>query len=302
MQAVSSYKRLALAELGADSAREGVRLLKELNRRLQSRNLLTATLADIKAAGARLFTEGESQEASRFLSAELRRFYTVALEEGLVAVNPLTGEAHRASPTPAEAAPTPAAAAAAPAEETTAGTARLVAGVIDEGIQAGLTLSPLALPLAEMGGRAGAAERLADALAGRWSRLAVHLRPVLLLARLVVPAAVVILVLVTVFGDSDPMSTGLAEATATGNAIRDLTFLLESRHDESTGIEASSSLEDLGRRVGINVDGAAELFDLQRVVARPPMLYLRHKQSGDLVVLTEELRGSLRDGTWRVRR
>ena len=51
-----------------------IRLLKEVNRRLPNQNLLEASLDEIKAAGGRLFAEGEPREHGRFLTAELRSF------------------------------------------------------------------------------------------------------------------------------------------------------------------------------------------------------------------------------------
>ena len=102
MQAVAAYKQKASARLQPGQIQEAVRLLKEVNRRLPDRDLLEASRDELKAAGARLFADGEPREHGRFLSSELGAFYDAALDAGLIGRHPLTGDLYDAEKTASE--------------------------------------------------------------------------------------------------------------------------------------------------------------------------------------------------------
>jgi len=296
MQAVAAYKQRAGARLQPEQVQEAVRLLKEVNRRLPGRNLLEASRDELKAAGTRLFADGEPRQNGPFLTFELREFFDAALAAGIVLRHPLTGEA-RLGPTPGEDS-------GVTRQEAAQRAAKLVAGIIEESIQKGLLLSPLAAPVAEAGDEPDTfLERLLSGLSGRWQLLARSLCPVLRAARVVVPLAAVVISLSAALDAGNPLNARANSAFATGEAVRRLELAVNlaqnQEWDEQSGI---SSLEELGERVGLPLPEASEVFDLEKIVTRPYILYLRHRQSGTLVILGLERRATLRQGTWRVLR
>ncbi len=289
-RAVAAYKRQALDELGPERVLDGVRLLKEVNARLPGRDLLTATAADIKAAGVRLFAAGEPRTQSRFLTAELQRFFAAAQAEELVAVNPLTGAARLAVDG--------ATAGDSDGPELVAVTAELVAELIADGIQAGLRMSPIALPVAELGEDEGPLDHLVSLLSARWQGLARRLRPLLATVRVLIPAAGVVLGIMAFFDPSGPFGTGMELS----NAMQDLKMnvaLLESQ--ELLSVADITTLSELGARLHAPTTNAAKHFDLLRVRLAPPVLYLRYKKTGGLLVMEGGQRGGMNQGVFTVR-
>jgi hypothetical protein len=292
LQAVSAYKRQAGQRLRAEQLQEAVRLLKEVNRRLPSHNLLQASLEELKGAGARLFAEGESRDTSKFLSAELQRFFDVALEEGLISYHPITGAARIQDEADEQPKLSP--------QEAAAQAAALVAAVVEEGLQQGLMLSPLAMPLAEMDERRGLVDRLVSRLSGRWQTLAARMHLPLAVARVAIPLAAILLAVNGAMESGNPLASRYNTAVASGEAVRQLDLALNMVINQEGELGEISSLEELGDRVGVPLAKAAEVFELENAVREPPILYLRHKKSDTLVVITPGHRGALRRGVWRV--
>ena len=145
LQAVSAYTRRARQRLEAGEVEVAVRLLKELNRRLPGQNLLTATVEELKEAGARLFAEGEPRSRSRFLSAELRELFDTALAEGLVLRHPLTGAVRLPDPD------SPPAGAVMTREEAAAEAVQVIANLLEDAIRVGLAVPGMAVAVAEAG-------------------------------------------------------------------------------------------------------------------------------------------------------
>ncbi len=293
LQAVSGYTRRARARLGPQEVETAVRLLKEVNRRLPGRNLLQAGVAELKEAGARLFAEGEPREGSRFLSAELRHFFDAALADGLIVRHPLTGQV--SLPRAEEEAEAAGAQPAAVAEQA----AKVVADLLEDAVRVGLLASPIAVPLAELGEGENRVEELLGLLAARWSWLASQLHWLLQVVRVAVPLAALVFGVSAALDPSSPLTGG--QAMLTGQAMQELrvTLSLLEERELPAGTEAAS-LEQLGDLAGAGLQAATKVFTLERAVLRPPVLYLRERASGALVVVTPGQRGVLRDGGWRV--
>jgi hypothetical protein len=293
--AVNAYTRRARARLGADQVGEGVRLLKELNRRLAGRNLLAAPLDELKAVGARVVAEAGGGDRGRFLTAELRAFFDAALEEGLIVRHPLTGAVRLPDPEGV------AAAADMPREDGAVEAVKLVANLLEEAVQASVIVSPLALTVADLGEGGHPLVELLERLAGRWSSLTGSLHWLLEVVKVVVPLGALVLGLGAFLEGGGPFLGG--GAMSTGNAMQELKVavaLLGEREIPGEGGAEPSSLQQLGDLVGTGFMAAPKVFDLERAVVRPPILYLRHRETGALVVVTPEHRGALRDGRWRM--
>jgi hypothetical protein len=293
MQAVAAYKQRASQRLRPEQLREAVRLLKEVNRRLAGHNLLEASRDELKTAGTQLFADGEPRENSRFLSGELGAFYDAALEAGLILRHPLTGEARLG------------AAAAEPAgvtrQEAAERAAKLVAGIVEECIQQGFLLSPLAAPLGEASEAPdGFVERLVSGLSGRWQRLARALHPVLAATRVALPGVAVIFALSAAMDGGGPFSSGGGAGMTSGQAVHDLEVAMEITYSQEGSLEGVSSLSDLEERSGMPANRISKVFELERVTSEPPTLYLRHRKDGALVILGAGRRAVIRKGSWQV--
>ncbi len=290
MTAVTAYKKSALERLNAGQVQEAIRLLKLVNQNLPGRNLLDASLEEIKTAGAQVFDGGELRSNSKFLSSELNRFYDAALDKELIQRHPINGRAHLGPKTPDQP----------PAQRGTGEkVASLVSNLIENGIQAGFMVSPLAMPLAEMGEQNAALDRFVNGLSGRWYELANRCEWFFSMLRVAIPIVTILIALTTFLDPSKSPFSGSA-SFATGNAMQDIKLmvnLLES--EEPRGVEIST-LEELGNWIGVPSARAAEVFDLEQLRVAPSILYLRHKQSGALIIVTSEHRGTLRGKRWRM--
>jgi hypothetical protein len=292
LRAVSAYTRRARARLTPAEVELAVRLLKEVNRRLAGRNLLDASVDELRAAGARLFAEGEPREHSRFLTAELRQFFDAAIEEGLVVRHPLSGAVRLPDPD------APAAATGLAVEEVAEQAAKIVANVLEDAVQTGLMLSPLAVPVAEAGEGGGMVEELVRTLASRWSWLAGQLHWLLQAVRVLVPLGAMVLGLTAWFSSSNPL-TGQG-AFLTGQAMQELKIAVNLLDSREMGTTQFRSLEDLGQQLGAPLLQSSSVFTLERAMVHPTILYLRHRDSDALVILTPDHRATLRKGRWRL--
>lgn len=294
LKAVHAYKSEASHRLEPRRLELAIRLLKELHRQLGQGDLLHASLQEIKAAGARVLAKGELREHSKFLSAELVRFFDAALAAGCIGYHPIRKTARLTEePGPERRFDVRAAGARA---------AELVAGVLADGIQQGLMISPLAAPLADLGGSTGPVDRLFGVVSGRWQRLAARMGWLLELARIAIPAATLVLAVSAAFDSGNPFTAAYGSALESGQAVQHLEIAVNLLANEGRGTSKIGSLTELGDRVGVPLDDVAEVFELQRATVTPPILYLRHRKTGTLVVLTPERRASLRHGRWKVLR
>lgn len=292
MAAVAAYKKAA-AELSPEQLQEGVRLLKEVNRRLPSRNLLDAAKTDLKAAGQEIINGAGGRVEGRFLSRELRRFYDAAFAEGLLALHPLTSAAQLPTSTPGDdpdAAPRGAEAAA-----------ELVTGLIEEGLQAGMLLSPLAIPASELG-QPSRLDTFVANLEGRWAELAEKAKWLLSALRVAIPAVGVILTVTTVITGRDPVGSRANAAFSTGNAMQEVKIMVNLLDSVELQPRRYDTFEELGRAVGAPTESMAEIFELEGLSRFPTVLFLRHRSSGALVMVSEDQRATLADGRIRIRR
>ena len=69
---------------------------------------------------------------------------------------------------------------------------------------------------------------------------------------------------------------------------------------EGGGAAGVDSLDELGHLVGVPLEAAKRVFVLDRLVMVPPTLFLRHRETGALVVVSEGQRAALDRGRWRV--
>lgn|GEM_PF-5055272 len=318
LQAVSAHARRARQRLDAGEAETSIRLLKELNRRLPGGNLLTATMSELRAAGARLFAEGEPRTRSRFLSAELKEFYDVAFAEGLVLRHPLTGAVRLPDPE------AQAASAVMTREEAASEAAQVIANLLEDAVRFGLAVPGLAVAVAEAGEGGAPGPRVLERMVGRWSLVTGRAHWLLEVVRFAVPVAVLVLGLGVAMEQGGPLNPG--EGMTTGQAVQELKVavnLLASREmaappskhpvrgrpsDEGRPVTAGApaalaevgGLEELGQLVGLPMSAAIRSFTLDRLAMDPPTLYVRHRETGALLVLAEGRRAALERGRWRV--
>jgi hypothetical protein len=316
--AVSAYTRRARQRLEAGEVEVAVRLLKELNRRLPGQNLLTATVEELKEAGARLFAEGEPRSRSRFLSAELRELFDAALAEGLVLRHPLTGAVRLPDPD------SPPAGAVITREEAAAEAVQVIANLLEDAIRVGLAVPGMAVAVAEVGEGGAPGPRALERLVSRWSLLTGRARWLLEVVRFAVPVAALVLGLQVAMEQGGPLNPG--EGMTTGQALQELKVgvnLLASREMSAppskrsaggdqwndgppaatgaAGLPAGDgSFDQLAQLVGMPFSASSRVFTLERFVAVPPTLYLRHRESGALLVVAEGRRAVLDRGRWRV--
>jgi hypothetical protein len=296
VRAVRAYKQRAATELQPKQLEGALQLLKAVNQGLTKQNLLLASLEEIKAVGMSALDELGIREKGGFLTAELKRFYDVALELGLINYHPLRQTA-RLRDAPAEideAAPDL-------THKAAEATAKLVAGIIRDSVQTGMMVSPLAGHLTSGGGQPPMLERLIRSLSSRWEALAKRSRLVLSILQIAIPLVTFILAVQAVFSPSNPMGGGLSRATDTGNAVRMLRVLVNEMDWGQEDLAEVRDLDELTNRWGGPLGPGAVSLKLIRVVPDAQALYLRNEDTGVLVIITPDLHGAFSRGRWRMR-
>ena len=174
-----------------------------------------------------------------------------------------------------------------------------LANVLQEGVQKGLMLSPLAQSAAALQEGGGGLEAYWNLLPRRWFRFLHRFPWVPDSLRIGIPILSMILALAAWFGPDNPFLGGHREAAATGNAIKKLQIAMNLMINSAPGeLDGLSSLSALGQRVGVPLEEEEALFSLVRVNSNVPILYLRHIPTGALVFLSPQGVNSFRDGRW----
>jgi hypothetical protein len=296
LPALREYKRRASERLGPDALLAAMALLKELGALVPGRDLLTASLEDLNAAAAQLMERGHTREELQAFNPELLAFYDAAWDAELLDLHPIRKTAREAAGAP----PADDLAAPALAERGMGWAADYLAGIIQEGLQRGLMLSPFSVALADVARDGGILDDLTDRFAARWSSAARRAAWVLDAVRIGVPIAGVILAAAAWFGPDNPILRRQREATGMNTAVQKFELAMNLMVNDPDGAAASPDLATFGYRVGVPLDKEAEEFTLLRVDPRVPMLFLRQESAGRTIILHPGVIASVRNGRIRV--
>ena len=297
LPALREYKRRAVERLAPEALLASMALLRELAMLLPGRDLLAASLDELNAAARQLLERGHTREELKSFNTELVAFYDAAFEANLIDFHPFRKTAR---PQRGEAA---APAAGAPADLPSQGigwAADYLAGIIQEGLQRGLMLSPFSLAVNDLAGGGGMADDLLDRFSARWSSAARRLSWVLDAVKVGVPIAGVVLAAAAWFGPDNPILRAQREASGTSNAVQKLELAMNLMINDPDAAASSPDLATFGYRVGVPLDQEAKQFTLLRADPRVPMLFLRQETVGRFVILHPGVVASIRDGRIRV--
>ncbi len=295
--AVQNYKKHASSRLSAEDVKRAVVEIKSLNDRLPLKNILLSNYEEISAAGRAMMAEGKSQSDMLFLKNELLCFFDTAMEGGFTGYHPLRKTARIHTSGSAAAVRTESTGIIAGASHV----ADLVGGIIEESIQKGLMISPLAIPLAEMGDKGSLIDRLVSNLSGRWALMAYRMRFLLAGLRYVIPVLAMYFALNAWFSDDNPMIRAERTSGATRNAIQKLTILVVNMNPgaEYGGRSEYRDLMDLGDRHGIDLEKESEVLTLLKFSGLNNTLYLRHEPSGAIVMISQNGIAQVKEGRFR---
>ncbi|MCP4895996.1 MAG: hypothetical protein GY906_03390 [bacterium] len=296
IRAVRAYKQRAAADLQPDQVEKAIQLLKALNHCLPKKNLLLASREEIKNVGMQVLDGMEARQQGGFLTAELNRFYDVALDAGLISYHPLR-ETARLRDKPAEVDDVK------PdmTQRTAEVTAKLVAGIIKDGLQAGMMVSPLAGHLTGRASRTPMLERVVSIVSGRWEALANRSRLVLSILQIAIPLVTFVLAIQAVFDPSNPMMGGTSGAMDSGNTVRMLRGLVTEIDWSQEDFSEVRDLDDLAERWGGPLGPGAKNLRLLRIVPDAQAIYLKHDTNNAVVIITPDLLGVFSRGRWRMR-
>lgn len=296
MQAVRAYKQYAAAQLTPEQVGQAIQLLKALNQRLPKQNLLVASKEEIREAGMQALEALRAPKHGGFLTAELNRFFDVALEQGLIHYHPLRGTARlREEPAVVDDVKPDSTQRAAEVA------AQLVAGIIQDTIQTGMMVSPLAGPLTSRNSGPSAAEKLIVKFTSRWEVFANRSRLILSITQIAIPAITIVLAIMAVFDPSGPFAGGHSRAMDAGNAVRMLRVMVNEIYWEQEGLEDIRDLDELMQQWGGSLGPGTEDLELLRVVPDAHALYLRNRAANTIVIVSPELSGVFSRGRWRMR-
>jgi len=299
LQAVREYKKGATARLEPERLLTVLQLIKDLNALVPGADLLKATDSELITALGALARKGLNAADLNLLQEELFAFYDAAMDAGLTALHPLRGTARIQSAETVQE--------AASGEESALGASmgavtEYLANILQDGVQKGLMLSPLAQSAAALQEEGDRLEPYWNLLPRRWFRFLHRFPWVPDSLRVGILIASLILALAAWFGPDNPFMGAHREAAATGSAIKKLQIAMNLMINFSPGqLDGISSLSALGQQVGIPLEEEEALFSLLRVNSRAPILYLRHTPTQALVVLSPQTVDSYRDGRWTKR-
>jgi hypothetical protein len=291
--ALAAYEQAVLHELGAARTLDAVRLIESVEASLPGGGVLYATSGDLEAAVKIALARMGDPETFQPLAAEVARFRSLAVEYGLVGRGPRgRTEVEVEIAAPLEAAP-------ADREEIVKVVSRLVANIIEEGLQSALLISPMAAVAPEIGGRGGALDQTAELAGSRWRSLAHRLEKPLDVFRIAFPLVALVLALNSLFSCSGPIGTRTRSAFVTGAGVNQIKKLVRDMHSGLGDPATIETLPELAQRSGFPTDVAARTFRLRRV--RWGAVYLEHIETGKTVVVTHDYVGSFdARGTWRM--
>ena len=296
LQAVREYKKEAAGRLMPERLMTVVQLLRDLNAAVPSHDLLRATDAELGEALAALAGKGKSPSDLNLLQQELFSFYDAAMEAGLTAFHPLRGTARIQGE---DADRLPESGGRDPLGASMGAVTEYLANVLQDGIQRGLMLSPLAQPAAALQEEGGGMEKYWNLMPRRWYRFLHRFPWVADSVKIGVPIVSLILALATWIGPGNPFMGAHREAVAAGNAFKKLQVAMGLMINSVPGeLDGLTSLSTLGQRVGFPLEEEDALFALLRVNSRVPILYMRHQSTGTLVFLSPQGVDSFRDGRW----
>jgi hypothetical protein len=286
------YEEATLPEIGAVSTMDAIRLIEAVDGCLVGGGVLFATQDDLEAALQLVLAQEGNTDSSVFLRAEMDRFLDLAAAHGLAARHPSSGEARVEIVGDKTDLPN--------RQEITRLMTRLVAKLVEEGLSSALLVSPLAVPVSEVGEEGGALDQAAEHLSKRWRGLTHRLRQPLDVLRIALPATALLLALNSFFSCSGPLGSRTRSAVLTGAGVNQLKALTRDMAGPGIGDPYTiGTLQELSERTGLPTDRASEVFRLKRVLYG--VVYLEHLETGKLAVISGEYVGSFgKKGTWRI--
>lgn len=292
LDALRVYEDAALPEIGAVRTLDAVRLIEAVNGCLDGGGVLYATRDDLEAAIRIVLVEDEDSDSAGLLRAELERFRDLAMDREVVA--------HRSKKYKESDEPVGMTTDLPDQQEVAKLMTRLVANLIEEGLNSALLLNPLAEPVAKLGEEGGVLDQSAEHLAKRWRTLAHRLRKPLDIFRIAFPVATLLFALNTIFSCGGPLGTRTHSAMLTGAGVNQMKALVRNMDGVKIGDpETIDTLQELSERTGLPTGYAADVFRLRRVLYGA--VFLEHIETGKMVVIFGDYIGSFDGrGTWRI--
>ncbi|HPR63712.1 MAG TPA: hypothetical protein PK014_05770 [Thermoanaerobaculia bacterium] len=300
-QAVQAYKAASAGRLTEEQTRTILDLLKRLNYQLPQKNLLAASLDDLNIAGRELAESGVPAAQMALLKKETPFFFDVALDQGFIAVHPIRGTAKIHASKVVDAAVPATAVVADNAQRM----AEWVGNLIEDGLQKGFLISPIAVPLAEVEEKAGLVDTIVSSLSGRWQALAEKNTWLMDALKLAIPIAIILLAIHGWFEGGNPIMARQREASATGTAVQNLKIIVNLMDTEIYDQESMerfrniSSFRDFEMVMDYPLNIKEDVFTLIKVVPEARALVMRHNPTNAIVILNGQYTLSLLKGRMR---
>jgi hypothetical protein len=295
--ALRTYEDAALPEIGAIRTLDAVGFIEAVNGCLDGGGVLYATQDDLEAAVRVVLAKDENSDSNELLRVELDRFRDLAITRGGVSHHSKNHEGRDES----VGVESVGVQTELPDRQDVARLmTRLVANLIEEGLNSALLLNPVAVPVSELGEEDGVLDQTAEHLSKRWRTLAHRLRKPLGIFRIAFPVVALLFALNSIFSCGGPLGSRTHSAMVTGTAVNEIRKLVRDMDGLKIGDpETIESLQELSERTGRPTAYAARVFRLRRVLYGA--VFLEHIETGKMVAIFGEYIGSFDSrGTWRL--